>query len=204
MVLGRSTKKGARKGAGPKAGSSLSQHIHRVYSSTTTSGLSATKREILSQSGLQKQQDQEREAQKTRLDNMSSSERAELDSILHQESDQENYQSENIMSIDDILSGDASIDISHAGGELTALTDDLLGPSSQWVHLFIYYILHSYLLKIVAGSLGPVIIVHVEIEMSAATRHSQANSLGLQRHIWIGGHLWETKELEASIGHPKA
>lgn len=131
MVLGRSTKKGARKGAGSKAGSSSSRHVHRVYSSTTTSGLSTTKREILSQSGLQKRQDQEREGQKTRLDNMSSSERAELDSILHQESDQENYQSENIMSIDDILSGDAYIDISHAGGELTALTDDLLGPSSQ-------------------------------------------------------------------------
>ena len=102
-----------------------------MYTSATTLGLSATKHEILSQFGLQKQQDQEREAQKTRLDNISSSERAELDSILHQESDQENYQSENIMSIDNILSGDASIDISHAGGELTALTDDLLGPSSQ-------------------------------------------------------------------------
>lgn len=102
MVLGRSTKKGARKGTahnGPIAGSSSSRHVHRVYTSTTKFGLSATKHEILSLLGLQKRQDQEREAQKIRMDTMPSSERAELDTILHPENDQENDQSENIMSI---------------------------------------------------------------------------------------------------------
>ena len=133
MVLGRYTKKGGAAHNGPKAGSSSSQHVHRVYTSISPFGLIVTKREILSPFGLQKRQDQERQAYKTRMDTMPSSERTGLEAICSEnlEEQQENDQSENIISIDDILSGDASIDISHAGGELTALADDLLGPSSQ-------------------------------------------------------------------------
>lgn len=131
MVLGRDTKKGAKKG--PKAGSSSSRHVHRVYTSATPLNLKATKREILSSIGLQKRQNEERQAYKIRMDTMPSAERAELDAICsgNLEEHQEINQSENIISIDDILSGDTSINISHAGGELTALADDLLGPSSQ-------------------------------------------------------------------------
>jgi hypothetical protein len=134
MVLGRYTKKGRSAAPnGPKAGSSSSRHVHRVYSSLSMFGLNATKREILTPLGLQKRQDQERQAHKTRMDTMPSAERAELEAICsgNLEEQQENDQSENIISIDDILSGDAHIDISHAGGKLTALADDLLGPSSQ-------------------------------------------------------------------------
>jgi hypothetical protein len=133
MVLGRCTKKGGTAHNGPKAGSSSSRHVHRVYTSISPFGLNVTKREILSPFRLQKRQDQERQAYKTRMDTMPSSERAELEAICSEnlEEQQENDQSENIISIDDILSGDAFIDISHAGGELNALADDLLGPSSQ-------------------------------------------------------------------------
>jgi hypothetical protein len=99
----------------------------------TRFGLNTTKREILSPFGLQKRQVQDRQAYTIRMDTLPSAERADLEAICsgdleeHQQIDQ----SENIINLDDILSGDASIDISHAGGELTALADDLLGPSSQ-------------------------------------------------------------------------
>lgn len=131
MVLGRYTKKGASHN-GPKAGSSSSRHVHRVYTSLSPFGLNITKREVLSPIGLQKRQTQERQDYKARMDTMPTAERAELEAICsgNLEEHQENDQSENIISIDDILSGDAYIDISHAGGELTALADDLLGPSS--------------------------------------------------------------------------
>lgn len=135
MVLGRTSKKGTKKEAAHhvQAGSSSSRHVHRVYTSMTQFGLNATKREILSPFGLQKQQVQDRQAYTIRMDTLPSTERAELEAICS--GDLEEYheidQSENIITIDDILSGDVSIDISHAGGELTALADDLLGPSSQ-------------------------------------------------------------------------
>jgi hypothetical protein len=140
MVLGRSSKKNTKKGVGrvahdAQAGSSSSRHVHRVYTSISQFGLNTTKREILSPVGLQKRQVQDRQAYTIRMDTLPSAERAELEAIcsgdLEEHQDQDIDQSENIISIDDILSGDAFIDISHAGGELTALADDLLGPSSQ-------------------------------------------------------------------------
>ena len=129
MVLGRSSKKGAKKGVG----SSSSRHVHRVYTSTTRFGLNVTRREILTTLGLQKRQDEDRQAHTIRMDTLPSSEQAELEAICSGdlEEHQQINESENVISIDDILSGDISIDISHAGGELTALADELLGPSSQ-------------------------------------------------------------------------
>ena len=129
MVLGRSSKKVAKK---VKASSS-SQHVHHVYSSMTPSGLNTTQCEILSPIGLQKRQVQDRQAYNIQMNAMPSAEQAELEAICS--GDLEEYedinQQDNIIRIDDILSGDAFIDISHAGGELTALADDLFGPSSQ-------------------------------------------------------------------------
>ena len=132
MVLGRSSKKDGKK-HNVQAGSSSSRHVHRVYSSTTRSGLNVTKREILTPLGLQKQQEKDRQAYTIRMNTLPSRERAELEAICSGdlEEHQEINESENVISIDDILAGDISKDISHARGELSALADDLLVPASR-------------------------------------------------------------------------
>ena len=61
----------------------------------------------------------------------------ELQAIHAGHDEEDSWEDDNFLMIDDILAGNASLDISHGGGEfmdlaeLTEITDDLFGPAIQ-------------------------------------------------------------------------
>lgn len=138
MVLGRTP--GSRKTS--RTGSLSSSHVHRLYSTHSTTGLSSLRREVLNSVGIHRRQANDRVECDLRLKAMSTAERDELNSIR---SNTNNSQSGSLddrnlehdawaMDVEDILTGADTMDISHAGGEFASvvdIADGLLGSTNR-------------------------------------------------------------------------
>lgn len=131
MVVGLSKKK---KGKGIFTTSSYgnsrpssSRLVHHSYRTATSTG-HKTQREALNTIGIQQRQGLEHEQHQARMETMTSTELQELEAIRVGEDD-DDWEPEHLLDINDILSGKAIADMSHAGGEFI----DLLEMGDDWV-----------------------------------------------------------------------
>jgi hypothetical protein len=129
MTLGSS-----KKTRTSKVGTSASRRIHHIYTTTSLTGRNTTHNEALNPSAILARQARDRVQYHERVTEMPLAEIEELQAIRAGH-DKDNWEDvDNFMGIDDILAGNAFLDISHGGGEfmdlvkLTEITDDLLGP----------------------------------------------------------------------------
>lgn len=109
-------------------GSSSSRRVHHRFISHSIAGRSIRKQETLNAVSIKKRQAKDRDEHHIRLAAMSTTELDELIAIreglagnsdLDGGVDQEGWE----MDIDDVLAGDAVVDISHAGGEFASVVD---------------------------------------------------------------------------------
>ena len=131
MTLGRTKKTKLSKG------SSASRRIHHIYSKTSLTGRNSTHTEGLNPSAIIKRQAKDRIQYIERIGALPLSEIEELQAIRAGQDEEDNWEDENFLRMDDILEGHAFLDISHGGGEfvdlaeLTEITDDLFGPARR-------------------------------------------------------------------------
>ena len=132
MVIGKTTSIKKLKGSD---GSSSSRNVHHGFISHSTAGRIIQKQETLNAISIKKQQAKDRDEQHICLAAMTTTELDELIAIreglagnsdLDGDADQNGWE----IDFDDVLAGDAVIDISHAGGEFAAvveLAEDMFG-----------------------------------------------------------------------------
>ena len=132
MVLGKAA--GVKKSKGSD-GSSSSRHVHHGFTSRTLAGRSIAKQESLNAISIKKRQAKERDQHHIRLAAMTTTELDELIALreglasngnIDGGVDQDGWE----MDIDEVLAGDAVVDISHAGGEFASvvnLAEDMFG-----------------------------------------------------------------------------
>jgi hypothetical protein len=133
MTLGCS-----KKSRTSKVGSSTSRRIHHIFNTTSLNGRTVTHNEALNPSAILARQARDQVQYRERIAALPLVEIEELEAIRRVVQDEDdNWEDDNILRIDDILAGNASLDISHGGGEfvdlaeLTEITDDLFGPSKR-------------------------------------------------------------------------
>jgi len=110
---------------------SSSRLVHHSYRTAASTGHhKRTQQEALNSAGIQRQQGFEHEQQQVRMETMPSTELQELEAIRAGEDPlDDNCEPEHQLDINDILSGEAMADMSHAGGEFM----DLLEMGDDWV-----------------------------------------------------------------------
>ncbi len=122
-------------GIGSKAGTSSSRHIHHTYTSKNKSnGWLTTHQDVLKPSVIQVRQAKDYASFKQQVDDMTTSELAELHALRAIPEDSRSESIEPMIGVDDILAGVEAAEISHAGGEwavLLAIEDELFGPSTR-------------------------------------------------------------------------
>lgn len=129
MVVGISKK---RKGKGVSTTSSYgnsrpstSRRVHHSYTNVKSTGLHESRHESLNSSAIQRRQGFDHEQQRTRLENMPTTEFQELESMRTGQDPLDNdWEPYHQLDINDILSGGVTADVSHAGGEFTDLLAD--------------------------------------------------------------------------------
>jgi hypothetical protein len=132
MTLGRSKKTRIS-----KAGSSTSRRIHHIFTTTSLTGRNTTHNEALNPSAIIARQARDQIQYRERITALPLVEIEELEAIRAGQDEEDNWVDNDLLRIDDILAGNASLDISHWGGEfvdmaeLTEITDDLLGPARR-------------------------------------------------------------------------
>jgi hypothetical protein len=120
-------------GLGFGSGDSSSSHTVGHFFSTKSFGRRTLHQEVLHATAIQVRQDNDQVEYQDHHDSIPIDERSRLAHIRADE-DQNYPEQEAEMSIHDILTGDSTADISHAGtefAELLAIEDDLLGPVLQ-------------------------------------------------------------------------
>lgn len=132
MTLGCS-----KKTRSSKTGSSTSQQIHHIFTKTFLTGQNLSHNEDLNQSAIHERQARDQVQYCEHVTALSLAEIEELQTIHAGHDEEDSWEDDNFLMIDDILAGNASLDISHGGGEfmdlaeLTEITDDLFGPAIQ-------------------------------------------------------------------------
>jgi hypothetical protein len=132
MTLGYS-----RKTRSSKVRSSTSQRVHHIFTTTSSTGRKTTHNEALNPSAILTRQARDQVQYRERVMALPLAEIDELQAIRAGQNEEDSWVDDNLLSIDDILAGEASLDISHEGGEFvdlaefTHITDDLLGPASR-------------------------------------------------------------------------
>jgi hypothetical protein len=128
-----------RSGLGFGSGSaSSSDAVGHSFISTNSFGYRTLRQEVLLSAAIQVRQDQDQHEYQHYHDSISPDEHAKLAQIRADEdyTDQDDFSQANIH---DILAGDATAEVSHAGGEfaeLLAIEDGLLGPVSRYACTF--------------------------------------------------------------------
>src|SRR5271155_950125 len=122
-----------------RSGTSSSIHVHHLYTSRSLSGRTSLRQEVLNACAIHKRQAKDRTDYALCKNAMSTLERDELEAIRTNTTNDSRSDNSNPehdaweMDVDAVLSGEETIDISHAGGEFAAavdITDDLLGPAN--------------------------------------------------------------------------
>jgi len=114
-------------------GSSSSRHIHYTYTHKNAGGRVTSHQDVLVPSEIQVRQAKDYAFFKHQVDDMTTSELAELHALRAITKDSSRGNSiEPMIGVDDILAGTEAAEISHAGGEwaeLLAIEDGLFGPT---------------------------------------------------------------------------
>jgi hypothetical protein len=124
----------SRHNLGSTAGSSSSRHIHRFSSLVSRStGRASTKIVTLNPTAILREQDAEEKDYLARTEAMTVSQLEELHTaaVINNDYGALSRSPSPAININDILSGNAPIDLSHEGGELAellAIEEDVLGP----------------------------------------------------------------------------
>lgn len=132
MTLGCS-----KKSRTSKVGSSASRRIHHLFTTTSLTGRNKTHNEGLNPSAILARQGRDQAQYRERIAALPLAEMEELQAIRAVQDEEDNWEDDNLLRIDDILAGNASLDISHGGGEfvdlaeLAEITDDLFGPAKR-------------------------------------------------------------------------
>ena len=192
MTLGCSKKTRSSK----KSGSSSSRHIHHTFTKISFTGRNTTHNEALNPSAILAWQATDRVEYCKRITALSLADIEELQAIHACQDEEDNWEDDNLLLVDDVLAGNSTLDISHGGGEfvdlavLTEITDDFLGPVKWWVlcNVFIFQVL-----MMVVGGLMLMIIGHVRIELNGALKLLKGKCQRWWRHIWSGCSLWRRK-----------
>jgi hypothetical protein len=131
MTLGRS-----KKTRTSKVGTSTSRRVHHTFTTTSFSGRNTTHNEALNPSAIIARQARDQVQYRERIAALPLVENEELQAIRAGH-DEDNWEDDNILRLDDFLGGNATLDISHGGGEfvdlaeLAGITDDLHRPARQ-------------------------------------------------------------------------
>jgi len=105
--------------------SSSSRRVHHSYTTVNSTGVRESQRESLNSAAIQRRQGFDHEQQRTRLENMPTTEFQELESMrTGQDPLDDTWEPDHQLDINDILSGGVTADVSHAGGEFTDLLAD--------------------------------------------------------------------------------
>lgn len=116
------------------AGSSSSRHIHRFSSNVSRlTGRTTTKNVTLNPTGILRQQDIEEKEYLARTEAMTVTQLEGLQAaaMIYDDYDTHSRSPSSTININDILSGQVSLNLSHEGGELAellAIEEDVLGP----------------------------------------------------------------------------
>jgi hypothetical protein len=166
------------------SGASSSHSVGHSYISTNSFGHRTLRQEILHSAAIQVRQDHDQLDYQHHHDSISLDERTRLANIRADEdfTDQDDVSQ---VDIHNILSGDATTDVSHAGGEfaeLLAIEDGLLGPASRYVCAFTT---QSYTNVPSEDSMLPT-TEHDEIEPNVVQLLLSFKSRHLSIHIWLG------------------
>jgi hypothetical protein len=129
MVLGKSA--GVKKMKGSDSSSS-SRHVHHRFTSRTIAGHRIAKQESLNAVSIKKWQAKKHDEHHVHLVAMTTTELDELIAIcegLASNGDMDGGVDQDGWEIDmeEVLAGDAVVDISHAGGEFANLAEDMFG-----------------------------------------------------------------------------
>ena len=148
-------------------GASSSCHIHHTYTKKNKlNGQVTTHQDMLRSSAIQACQAKEYASFKQQVEEMTTSELAELHALRSIPDDSSRASSiEPMIGVDDILAGTEAAEISHAGGEwveLLAIKDELFGPSTRWIIL--YALLIAFTKAFFVAGLEEETIGHVWIE----------------------------------------
>lgn len=141
-ALSSLTARGGPARVGPSAasgssGSSSSHQIHRLYVGRSQTGNSTSQEEVLNPKKILERQAKQQDVYREHIDTMLPAEMKELEALRAGDFDNfgQSYSGsqspEHQLNIRDILTGDSTMDISHAGGEfaeLLVIGDDLFGP----------------------------------------------------------------------------
>jgi len=128
-------------GFGTVAGSSSSRSVSHSYVTTNSFGRKSLHQEVLHASAIQLRQVCDQAEYQQQYDSMTPAEHAQLARIhLAEDENTTEYEDNVNIDINDVLAGNNSVNVSHAGGEfseLLAIEDDLLGSSSRCVCAFL-------------------------------------------------------------------
>jgi hypothetical protein len=139
MVLGRTP--GSKKTK--RSGTSSSVHVHHLYTSRSSAGLTTLRREVLNATAIRNRQSKDCVDHNLRQDAMSTAEMDELNAIRNNTTGDSIAGSVDInnlehdtwgMDVESIFTGAETMDISHAGGEFSSIveiTEDLLGSANM-------------------------------------------------------------------------
>ena len=128
MTLGRPP--GSKKSK--RSGTSSSVHVHHLYSSRSLTGRTTLRQEVLNATAIRKRQAKDHEEYSLCQDAMTMSEKDELNAIRSNTTndsrsgsvDNNNLEHEAWeMDVNSILSGEETMDISHAGGEYSSIIE---------------------------------------------------------------------------------
>lgn len=188
MTLGCSKKTNFSK----KSGSSSSRRIHHTFTKRSFAGRNTTHNEALNPSAILARQATDQVEYRERITVLSLADIEELQAIRAGQDEEDNWEDDNFLLVDDVLAGNSTLDISHGGGEfvdlaaLTEITDDFLRSAKRWVlcNVFIFQVLMT-----VVGGLMLMIIGHVGIELNGAQKLSKGKCQRWRRHIWSGCSL---------------
>ena len=112
-------------------------HIHHIYTKQSLTGRKTTHTEGLNPSAIIERQAKDWIQYIERVTALPLAEVEELLAIRAGHNEEDNWEDNNILRMEDILEGHAFLDISHGGGEfvdlaeLTEITDDLFGPARR-------------------------------------------------------------------------
>ena len=132
MTLGYS-----KKTRSSKKLSGSSSRIHHTFTKTSFAGRNTSHNEALNPSAILARQATDQVEYRERITALPLADIEELLAIRAGQDEEDNWEDDNFLLVDDILAGNSTLDISHGGGEfvdlaaLTEITDDFLGPAKR-------------------------------------------------------------------------
>jgi hypothetical protein len=99
-----------------KSGPSSSHHIHHIFTKTSVTGRKTTHNEALNSTAIQTRQATDQIQYHERITALPLADIEKLQAICAGQDEEDNWEDDNLLLIDDVLAGSSYLDISHGGG----------------------------------------------------------------------------------------